>query len=231
MTPASRRSAICFLARPRTSSASRDAKCATRSSACAGHRHPPVHRSTAAEDDDDDGDDVASSDSSSTAANDDDAASPDSYGDDSRFFGHFTEAASGVLLTALPHAGHRVGVATTAPSSSPSATTRTTRGMTSPARSTTTRAPSLSPFLATSSKLCNVARVTVAPPRATGGSNVATGVSAPVRPTCTSTARNVVTAVSAANLCAVAHLGARLSAPRMRCDATSSTLYTTPSTR
>ena len=104
--------------------------------------------------------------------------------------------------------------ASSAESSTESATP-TTLGMTSPARSTSTRLPTArcSFFRSRSWKLCSVARLTEAPPSSAGGRSTATGVSAPVRPTCTSMAASVVTAVAAWNLCAVAHRGARASAP------------------
>ena len=141
-----------------------------------------------------------------------------------------------VRVTLDPHAGHSSGgdVTTTPVEDTVDDTVSANpviRGMTSPARSTTTRAPTYKPFLAASSKLCSVALPTVAPPSSTGGSSVATGVSAPVRPTCTSTPASVVTAVSAGNLCATAHRGARASEPSLLRKPASSTLYTTPSMR
>src|SRR5262249_22528263 len=66
-----------------------------------------------------------------------------------------------------------------------SLSTRTTSGMTSPARRTITVSPMRTSLRLTSSSLCRVALVTVTPPTNTGLSR-ATGVNAPVRPTCTS---------------------------------------------
>ncbi|CSI91377.1 Uncharacterised protein [Vibrio cholerae] len=54
--------------------------------------------------------------------------------------------------------------------------------MTSPARRITTVSPTITPKRSISSALCNVALLTVTPPTNTG-SNLATGVIAPVRPT------------------------------------------------
>ena len=62
--------------------------------------------------------------------------------------------------------------------------TRTTFGITSPLRSTMTVSPICRPSRAISSSLCSVARETVTP-LTTFGARCATGVSAPVRPTCT----------------------------------------------
>ena len=75
----------------------------------------------------------------------------------------------------------------------------------------------------TSSSLCSVALVTVTPPTNTGFSR-ATGVIAPVRPTCTSMASTSVAISSAGNLCAIAKRGARDTKPRRSCAAKSSTL-------
>ena len=61
----------------------------------------------------------------------------------------------------------------------------TTCGITSPALSTLTISPILISFLAISSSLCKVAFETTTPPIFTG-SIFATGVSAPVLPTCIS---------------------------------------------
>mmetsp|Transcript_4228 Transcript_4228/g.19170 ORF Transcript_4228/g.19170 Transcript_4228/m.19170 type:complete len:252 (-) Transcript_4228:984-1739(-) len=187
-----------------------DTKWTTRSTLCAGQRSPPVHRTTA----------VSSVSSSNKASSSD-------------FFADFflDDEARTTRVTLDPHAGHRSGGWTGADDVYDSYSNPAIRGMTSPARSTTTLAPTPNFFLATSSKLCNVARATVAPPSSTGGSSSATGVSAPVRPTCTSTPTSVVTAVSAGNLCATAHLGALLSEPNSLCNPKSSTLYTTPSMR
>ena len=63
-----------------------------------------------------------------------------------------------------------------------SSTTLTTLGMTSPARRTITVSPIWRSKRCISSILCKVALLTVTPPTNTG-SNRATGVTAPVRPT------------------------------------------------
>ena len=106
--------------------------------------------------------------------------------------------------------------------------TRTTSGITSPARRTTTVSPTRTSLRATSSWLCSVALVTVTPPTNTGASR-ATGVTAPVRPTCTSIASTVVSASSAGNLCAIAQRGARDTKPSCCCSANEFTLTTMPS--
>ena len=62
---------------------------------------------------------------------------------------------------------------------------RRTSGITSPARRTITVSPMRTSLRRISSSLCSVALVTVTPPTNTGSSR-ATGVMAPVRPTCTS---------------------------------------------
>ena len=72
-----------------------------------------------------------------------------------------------------------------------SARTDTTSGITSPARRTTTVSPTRTSLRRASSSLCSVALVTVTPPTNTGAS-LATGVSLPVRPTCTSMPSTVV---------------------------------------
>ena len=89
----------------------------------------------------------------------------------------------------------------------PCFSTRTTFGITSPERSITTSSPISRPKRSISSSLCNVARATVTPLTSTGF-RCATGVSAPVRPTCTSIDSTVVTACRAAYLYAMAQRGA-----------------------
>ena len=66
----------------------------------------------------------------------------------------------------------------------PSFTTFKTCGITSPARSINTVSPICKPNRPISSMLCKVDRLTVTPPTCTG-SSIATGVSVPMRPTCT----------------------------------------------
>ena len=97
-----------------------------------------------------------------------------------------------------------------------STSTRATSGITSPARRTMTVSPTRTSLARTWSRLCSVALVTVTPPTKTG-SSLATGVSAPVRPTCTSMAATVLVASSAGNLCATAKRGARATKPRRSC--------------
>ena len=80
-----------------------------------------------------------------------------------------------------------------------SSTTRATLGITSPPRSTSTQSPIFTPSRSISSMLCSVARLTVVPPMATGFS-AATGVSLPVRPTCTRMSSICVSPARAANL-------------------------------
>ena len=75
-------------------------------------------------------------------------------------------------------------------------------GMTSPARCTITVSPMRTSLRAISSSLCSVAFCTTTPPTVTG-SSLATGVSAPVRPTWISMSRRMVVAFSAGNLWAM----------------------------
>jgi len=98
-----------------------------------------------------------------------------------------------------------------------------TSGITSPARRTQTVSPIIKFLRAISSSLCNVALVTVTPPTKTGAKR-ATGVKAPVRPTCTSMSNNVVLASSAGNLWARAKRGARETNPARFCNAIDSNL-------
>ena len=107
-------------------------------------------------------------------------------------------------------------------------TTATTSGITSPARRTITVSPLRTSLRRASASLCSVALVTVTPPTKTGARR-ATGVIAPVRPTCTSIASTVVNASSAGYLCATAQRGSRVTKPRRCCSASELTLYTTPS--
>ena len=71
--------------------------------------------------------------------------------------------------------------------------------MISPAFSTKTVSPTRTSARASASRLCSEARATVLPASATG-SNSATGVSAPVRPTWITIARTRVLARSGTNL-------------------------------
>ena len=104
----------------------------------------------------------------------------------------------------LPQAGHTVGKLNRfVPLGRFPSTTPRICGMTSPARWTITVSPMRTSFRAISSSLCRVAFCTTTPPTVTG-SSLATGVSAPVRPTWISMSRKVVVAFSAGNLWATA---------------------------
>src|SRR3989304_3055366 len=95
--------------------------------------------------------------------------------------------------------------------SSPSrdpATTLTTSGMTSPARRTYTRSPIRMALRPISSALCRGALATTTPPTLTGSSR-ATGVSAPVLPTCTSISSTLVISSRGGYLQAIGQRGAR----------------------
>ena len=129
--------------------------------------------------------------------------------------------------TGASHAGQADGISN-GRRSGPSSATRTTFGMTSPLRTTTTRSPICRPRRSISCALCSVACDTVTPPTCTG-SRMARGVTAPVRPTCTSMSRTLVSACCAAGLQAIAQRGALAVAPNCRCSATASTLKTRPS--
>ena len=127
------------------------------------------------------------------------------------------------------HSGHCVGMMKTRASSGRfSMILMTTSGITSPARRTTTVSPMRTSLRATSSALCNVALVTTTPPTSTGSSR-ATGVIAPVRPTCTVMSCTTVVISCAGNLWAIAQRGERDTKPSASCCALSLTLYTTPS--
>ena len=95
--------------------------------------------------------------------------------------------------------------------------------MTSPARWITTVSPIRASSRAISSALCRLALDTTTPPTVTG-SSLATGVSAPVRPTWMSMSRRMVRAFSAGNLWATAQRGARLTVPSRCCQSSRSTL-------
>ena len=141
-------------------------------------------------------------------------------------------ASSSPRTTCEPHTG-QVGnlSSSTKRGGSPlrrSSTGATTSGITSPARRTITQSPMRTSLRSISSWLCSVALVTVTPPTKTG-SRRATGVSAPVRPTCTSMSRSSVTASCAGYLCATAQRGSRVTKPSCCCSARELTLYTTPS--
>ena len=98
-----------------------------------------------------------------------------------------------------------------------------TCGITSPARWIVTVSPMRTSSRAISSALCKVAFCTTTPPTVTG-SSLATGVSAPVRPTWISMSRTTVVAFSAGNLCAIAQRGLRETKPSRSCQSSRSTL-------
>ncbi|MDT4855995.1 hypothetical protein FQZ97_903700 [compost metagenome] len=114
-------------------------------------------------------------------------------------------------------------VNTSVPSGRFSGSTATTSGITSPARRTITVSPTRTSLRRASSSLCRVALVTVTLPTNTGAS-LATGVSLPVRPTCTSMASTVVSCSCAGYLCATAQRGSRVTKPSRRCNASELTL-------
>ena len=95
--------------------------------------------------------------------------------------------------------------------------------MTSPARWIVTVSPTRTSSRSISSSLCSVAFCTTTPPTVTG-SSLATGVSAPVRPTWISMSLTMVVAFSAGNLCAIAQRGVRDTKPSRSCQSRRSTL-------
>ena len=131
--------------------------------------------------------------------------------------------------TGLPHAGHVWGMRHSAASAGRFASTGpTTSGITSPALCTTMVSPTRTSLRCTSSSLCSVARAMVEPETVTG-SNSATGVSTPVRPTWMRISRRTVSFSSGGNLNAIAQRGARAVKPSASCWAKLSTFTTTPS--
>ena len=91
-----------------------------------------------------------------------------------------------------------------------------------------TVSPTRTSLRCTSSSLCSVARATVEPATTTGSSS-ATGVSTPVRPTCTVMSRRMVVFSSGGNLNAMAQRGARAVYPMASCCTNELTFTTTPS--
>ena len=101
-----------------------------------------------------------------------------------RLFSQRHTTSSSGRTSRLPHDGHSSGIAQGSDRSARSgSTTFTTFGMTSPPFSIRTRSPTRMSFRATSSALWRVALAMVDPASRTG-SSTATGVTAPVRPTC-----------------------------------------------
>ena len=124
----------------------------------------------------------------------------------------------------LPHTGQLRGMVNGVGSPTRlSTSTETTSGITSPARRTTTVSPTRTSLRRASSSLCSVALVTVTPPTNTGAS-LATGVSLPVRPTCTSMASTVVSCSCAGYLWATAQRGSRVTKPSCFCSGKAFTL-------
>ena len=116
-----------------------------------------------------------------------------------------------------PHSGQTLGMANCAAFAGRfSNITETTSGITSPARRTITVSPMRMSLRRISSSLCNVALVTLTPPTNTDLRR-ATGVIAPVRPTCTAISSTTVVASSAGYLCAIAQRGARETKPSSFC--------------
>ena len=133
-------------------------------------------------------------------------------------------ASPGTRTTGEAHTGHFSGIAKRSGGRrGPLLFTPTTSGMTSPARRTMTVSPIQTSLRLSSSSLCRVALVTVAPPTNTGLRR-ATGVRAPVRPTCTSIPRTSVVCSSAGYLWASAKRGARATKPSRSCQSSRSTL-------
>jgi len=82
-------------------------------------------------------------------------------------------------MSGVPQEGQLAGIRHSGPRPRSVSSMRSmTWGITSPARWTRTRSPSRTSFLATSSRLCSVARATVTPPSSIG-SMMATGVTTP----------------------------------------------------
>ncbi len=132
----------------------------------------------------------------------------------------WTSRVSGVCSGQGQWVGNSNGAAPTGRSSS---TTPTICGITSPARWMITVSPTRMSLRAISSALCSVAFSTTTPPTVTGVSR-ATGVTAPVRPTCRSMASRIVRACCAGNLRAIAQRGERETKPSRCCQSSRSTL-------
>ena len=106
-----------------------------------------------------------------------------------------TTSPSGLTM-GEPQSGQAIGICTRYASGGRfDSTTLVTCGITSPARRISTVSLTQRPRRAISSMLCNVALDTVTPPTNTGRS-LATGVTAPVRPTWKSTSSTTVLASS-----------------------------------
>ena len=100
----------------------------------------------------------------------------------------------------MPQAGQAAGISQIVSVPSRASTTAlTTSGITSPARWRTIVSPTRRSLRLISSMLCRVALRMVVPPTKTGVRR-ATGVSVPVRPTCTSIPSSLVVTCWAGNL-------------------------------
>ena len=133
------------------------------------------------------------------------------------------------FTTALPHSGQCFGIRNffSVPFRR-SLRTLTTAGMTSPAFSISTVSPIRISLRAISSSLWSVARLTVLP-LTTTGSSAATGVSVPVRPTCTRISSSFVSTRSASYLNAIAQRGDFAVKPSTSRCPNESTFTTAPS--
>ena len=122
-------------------------------------------------------------------------------------FTHRVAASSPSRTRLDPHSGQCSGSCTgVALLGRSSGSTRTTSGIISPALRTTMVSPRCRSSSAIRSALWRVARLTLVPAKATG-SNSATGVITPVRPTCTTTRSRRLGASSAGNFRAIAQRG------------------------
>ncbi len=145
-------------------------------------------------------------------------------------FGQRVTASSSSRTASARHTGQCAGIfQRRAPRGRLPATTATICGITSPARCTSTVSPTRTSLRSISSWLWSEAFETVTPPTRTGRS-FATGVSAPVRPTCTSIASTTVVSCCGGNLKAIAQRGERGRLPISCCHAMRFTLKTVPST-
>ena len=128
-----------------------------------------------------------------------------------------------------PHSGQRLGrLSRRPPLGRSSGSTRTTSGMISPALRTTIVSPLWSANSRSRSALWRVALLTLVPARGTG-SNSATGVTLPVRPTWATRRSSLLGASSAAYFRAMAQRGAFWVKPASACSRRSSSFTTTPS--
>ena len=131
--------------------------------------------------------------------------------------------------SAVPQAGHSVGITNACSDPSRRSTTGPTiSGITSPALRSTTVSPISTPLRSTSDALCSVAISTVDPETLTGFITPY-GVTRPVRPTLTRMSSSLVLTSWGGYLYAIAQRGAFDVDPSSRCSGTWSTLTTTPS--